>query len=545
MIDARSATGSVSKGEQAPAPTPPQETKRAVRPLRLHTKTTLLVSAITLIVLAAMFLVISSRVADLVREEQKMLAELQAINLAQQISQMPAPRDPAEMAQAATLVRGSRPGIISVRIWQRVGGVFVETAAAAGSAPAEEIPEETKNSLRSGMASRVVSARPAEKDGSVYRVFAPITEDGRVSGAVELVERLDDAPSVAVRYRQTAIWISLLAIALITLSTYLLFRQVIYRPIDALLAAMARAEAGDFEARAPVRASDELGQLSEGFNRMIARIRAMSEEREKRKQLLEERVREATLELQKRNEQLEAINRELWRTARRITELERLAAAGQTATQFAHEVGTPLNLISGHVQLLRASLADPRAVSRLDIIGEQIERIERIVRHTLDRTRPETPIFAPLDLNALVRRILNATAPALAARNITLQTEFAAELPLVAGDADRLQQALINLINNALDAMLYGGTLTVRTRAEGAEEVVVEIADTGSGMTEDVRSHIFEPFYTTKGRGRGAGLGLFIVQQVVHEHGGRIEVETAPQRGTLFRLRFPRAASSG
>ncbi|MBJ3584346.1 ATP-binding protein, partial [Salmonella enterica subsp. enterica serovar Derby] len=80
-------------------------------------------------------------------------------------------------------------------------------------------------------------------------------------------------------------------------------------------------------------------------------------------------------------------------------------------------------------------------------------------------------------------------------------------------------------------------------RAEGAEEVVVEIADTGSGMTEDVRSHIFEPFYTTKGRGRGAGLGLFIVQQVVHEHGGRIEVETAPQRGTLFRLRFPLSTS--
>jgi len=426
MIDARDATDSASKGEQAPSPVSPQEKKKGARPLRLHTKTTLLVSAITLIVLAAMFLVISSRVADLVREEQKMLAELQAINLAQQISQTPTPRDPAEMAQAATLVRGSRPGIISVRIWQRVGGVFVETAAAAGSAPAEEIPEETKNSLRSGMASRVVSARPTEKDGSVYRVFAPITEDGRVSGAVELVQRLDDAPSVAVRYRQTAVWISLLAIVLITLSTYLLFRQVIYRPIDALLAAMARAEAGDFEARAPVRASDELGQLSEGFNRMIARIRVMSEEREKRKQLLEERVREATLELQKRNEQLETINRELWRTTRRITELERLAAAGQTAAQFAHEVGTPLNLISGHVQLLRAALDDPRAVSRLDIIGEQIERIERIVRHMLDRTRPETTVFAPLDLNALVRRILNATAPALEARNVTLQTEFAA-----------------------------------------------------------------------------------------------------------------------
>ena len=162
--------------------------RRLTNSLRLHTKTTLLASAITLIVLAAMFIIISARVADLVREEQKALAELQAINLAQQISQMPAPRQPEEMAQAATLARGARPGIISVRIWQRVGGVFVETAAAAGSAPAEEIPEETKDSLRSGLASRVVSALPSKMNGSVYRVFAPITEEGRVSGAVEIVE---------------------------------------------------------------------------------------------------------------------------------------------------------------------------------------------------------------------------------------------------------------------------------------------------------------------------------------------------------------------
>jgi signal transduction histidine kinase len=520
--------------------------RRLTNSLRLHTKTTLLASAITLIVLAAMFIIISARVADLVREEQKALAELQAINLAQQISQMPAPRQPEEMAQAATLARGARPGIISVRIWQRVGGVFVETAAAAGSAPAEEIPEETKDSLRSGLASRVVSALPSKMNGSVYRVFAPITEEGRVSGAVEIVEKLDDAPSVAVRYQQTAIWISLLAVTLITLSTYLLFRHLIYRPIEALLSAMARAEAGDLKAQAPVRASDELGQLSEGFNRMIARIRAMSEERERQKQLLEERVREATAELQRRNQQLEATNRELWRMARRITELERLAAAGQTAAQIAHEVGTPLNLISGHVQLLRASIDDARATSRLDIISEQIERIERIVRRTLDRTRQEASIFTHIDMSALLRRILNATAPVLDARNIELKTDLAPDLPPIAGDADRLQQAFINLINNALDAMAEGGALTVRTRVErnADEEVIIEIADTGCGMAEEVRAHIFEPFYTTKERGRGAGLGLLIVQQVVREHGGQIEVESAPQRGTLFRLRFPRARSA-
>jgi two-component system, NtrC family, sensor kinase len=231
----------------------------------------------------------------------------------------------------------------------------------------------------------------------------------------------------------------------------------------------------------------------------------------------------------------------LWRTTRRLTELERLAAAGQTAAQFAHEVGTPLNLISGHVQLLSAQLgADERAAPRLRTINAQIERIERIVRRMLDRTRPETVALTPLDLNALLGRIFDTVAPALDARRVRLHTTLAADVPPVAGDADRLQQVFINLFNNALDAMPDGGELHVRTVCAGAE-VVVEFADTGSGMTEEVRAHIFDPLYTTKARGRGTGLGLVVVRQVMREHGGEIEVESERGHGACFRLRFPAA----
>lgn len=118
--------------------------RRLTSSLRLHTKTTLLASAITLIVLAAMFIIISARVADLVREEQKALAELQAINLAQQISQMPAPRQPEEMAQAATLARGARPGIISVRIWQRVGASSSKPPRRQGARQPKRSPKRRK-----------------------------------------------------------------------------------------------------------------------------------------------------------------------------------------------------------------------------------------------------------------------------------------------------------------------------------------------------------------------------------------------------------------
>jgi two-component system, NtrC family, sensor kinase len=479
-----------------------------------------------------------------VREEQKARAELQAINLAEQISHMPAPRDPAALAHAATVASGAHPGVVAVRVWERVGGVYVETAASAGSPPAQDIPEETKGALRNGLASSLTNDRPENANNSLYRVFAPVADQGRFSGAVEVVERLDDAPSIAVRYERMAVWIVLAALALITLATYLLFRRLIYRPIERLLLLMSRAESGDLSVKAPERAPDELGLLSRAFNRMIERIRQMTEEREGQRRILQERVHDATAELERRNEQLEEANLELWQTARRLTELERLAAAGQTAAQFAHEVGTPLNLISGHVQLLRSRLMpDEGAQARLEVIGVQIERIERIVRGMLDRTRPEAIELAPLDLNALLERIGDATAPALDARGVRLVKELEERLPQINGDADRLQQVFINLINNALDAMPDGGEIRVRTMkessAEGAPLVAVEFADTGSGMAEDVRQRIFDPLYTTKERGRGTGLGLVVVRQVIADHHGRIEAESERGRGTRFRLWFP------
>lgn len=518
-----------------------------MRPLKLHTKTTLLASAITLAVLATALLTISVRVVNLVREEQKALAELQAGSLAEHISNTQAPRDADVMARTATLIRATRPNIVSVRIWERSGGMFVERAAAAGSLPATEIPEETKAALRSGMSLKVVNVRPSGVNDSLYRVFVPIYDQGRVSGAVEVVERLDDVPSIAERFLRNAAWIALAAILLITLATYLLFRYLIYRPIESLLNAMSRAKSGALDVEVEARAPDEIGSLSLEFNSMIGQIREMTNERETQQHLLEERVGEATSELQERNQQLEDTNLELWHTTRRLTELERLAAAGQTAAQFAHEVGTPLNLISGHVQLLRANLqVNPQAAEpRLHTITEQIERIERIVRQMLDRTRTEAAELVPLDLNELLRRIFDTIAPALDERAVRLDAALGEGLPQIAGDADRLQQVFINLINNALDAMPAGGELRVTTGLEmkdeqqGEAQVTVDLADTGCGMSDEIRSHIFDAMYTTKKRGRGTGLGLVVVRQVMNEHGGSIEVNSAPERGSRFRLSFP------
>jgi signal transduction histidine kinase len=154
-------------------------------------------------------------------------------------------------------------------------------------------------------------------------------------------------------------------------------------------------------------------------------------------------------------------------------------------------------------------------------------------------------------LNVLLRRIFDATEPTLDASHVKLTASLADNLPLVAGDADRLQQVFINLVNNALDAMRAGGELRVSTSFEAASDdnggaaagsIHVDFSDTGTGMSEEVRAHIFDPLYTTKERGRGTGLGLVVVRQVVGEHGGHIEVESETGRGASFRLTLPAAA---
>jgi signal transduction histidine kinase len=520
-----------------------------MRPLKLHTKTTLLASAITLAVLGVVMALTSVRFAQRVRDQQKELAQLEADNLADHISQMPAPRDPVVLARIAALVHGSRPDSVTVRVWERVGGVFTEVAASTGSRQGEEIPDDVKAALRSGLPEKFVEPQAEGADDSLYRVFAPVREDGRVSGAVEVIEKLDSAPSIAWDYGRGALWLGPLAVLLITLAVFLLFRHFVYRPVERLLDVMEHVRGGDLTAQAPEPArDDEMGTLTRGFNRMLTRLREMTAEREAQSRILERRVGEATSELAERNEQLEEANLELYQTARRLTELERLAAAGQLAAQFAHEVGTPLNLISGHVQLLLASREhDPESErTRLETISQQIERIERIVRRMLDSTRPETGEHAPLDINALLRRTFDAAAPTLDASRVRLDAELASGLPPVSGDPDRLQQVFINLVNNALDAMPEGGGLRVTTSLEpggggGAGRVRIDFADTGTGMTEEVRAHIFDPLYTTKKRGRGTGLGLVVVRQVVSEHGGAIEVESQPGRGARFRLSFPAA----
>lgn len=509
-------------------------------PLKLHLKTALLASAVALAVLVVALLLISTRVANQVRDEQKQLAQLQAENLAEHLSLFPTQIDEEDLQRLTNLVSGSRPNLVTVRVWKLQGADFTEEAASDESLPAEEIPPETKAALKNGATSQIINPQPEKNDDSLFRIFAPVLIENRVDGAVEVVEKLDTVSTISLRYILNLSWISLATVFLMTAAFYLLFENLVYQPLDQLLSAMEKARTGNLSAEVfQAQKENEFGLLAKGFNSMMRQIREMTAEREKQNEILQEKVSEATVELQAQNEQLETANLELFRASRKMSEMERLAATGQTAAEFAHEVGTPLNLISGHVQILQTQLPkDSKEASRLQIVTAQIERIENIVREMLDRTRLGATVHKPLNLNEVLKTVFDVVEPTLAEAQIELKANLSANLPLISGDAERLQQVFLNLVKNALDAMPSGGNLEVLTKVS-EDKVLVEFADNGVGISEETQARMFQNLFTTKERGRGTGLGLVVVRQILQEHDAEIRVESKSGQGAKFDLYFP------
>jgi two-component system, NtrC family, sensor kinase len=228
----------------------------------------------------------------------------------------------------------------------------------------------------------------------------------------------------------------------------------------------------------------------------------------------------------------------------RLMESDRLAAVGELVAGVAHEVNNPLSSISAFAQLLlRDGGLTPSQRESIEVIRSETQRASDVVKDLLAFSRRSEASREPLDLNSLLSRTLRLRGYQLTSNKVELETDLAPELPAVMGDARQLQQVFINLVTNAIQAMapLGGGTLSVTTRDEQAR-VVVEMRDTGPGMSESVRAHIFEPFFTTKGEGEGTGLGLSVSYGIVTAHGGIIEVTNTSTAGTTFQVALPAVA---
>ncbi|MDB6121610.1 MAG: Signal transduction histidine kinase, nitrogen specific, NtrB [Pedosphaera sp.] len=248
-------------------------------------------------------------------------------------------------------------------------------------------------------------------------------------------------------------------------------------------------------------------------------------------------------------------------------ESERIQALTLLAASVAHEIGNPLNALHIHLQLmerelkkLKSTSAEPALSARrnaraqatvlgsdvpeiarkleqyLDVAKGEINRLDYIITQFLQAIRPTSPQLKPACLNDVVQKTLTLLRPELDNRGLTIKEKLARRLPDAPIDPAQLQQVLVNLVKNAMQAMTKGGVLTLQTGG-GSDGVWVSVADTGGGIPEEQINRIFDPFYTTKKK--GTGLGLMIVQRIVRAHGGRIELESHVNRGTTFRVWLP------
>lgn len=541
-----------------------------IKPLKLHTRTTLVTSGVLVAVFAVVAYFSDLAIAKLSERQERDQAQLLATRVADtvehhikrqkiRIERSKKRGESQEELEATTTIPDwsdvqeqiedtiakDNPQLTEVRVFQRVGQGRWREAIRVPVDAASLTPEEEAAASQQIETSKVVSVRQ-QGPNKLITAKDPIDvlDAGGPThfGTVYVVLTFDENNSSAAELRRLMWPLALLAIIAITLMTYFLYRHMVYKPIESLLLAMSKAEGGDLAVEVQPATPDEIGLLTSRFNRMLGRIRQMTEQLGLEQRQLEDRVHQATAEIADRKEQLEEANLRLFEMQRQLTQLERLAAAGQLAAQFAHEVGTPLNLISGHVQLLRARATDDRVLVRLNIIAGQIERITNIVRSMLDSTRRPVLRLEPVDVNSLLVQILDATQPTLMARNVALKTEMTEGLPPIEADPDQLQQVFINLINNSLDAMPLGGELSVSTCFD-RDAVVIVLADNGEGIAEDQLALIFDPLFSTK-RGRGTGLGLTIVNHIVSEHNGDVEVESEPGKQTVFRIRLPQHLSA-
>jgi two-component system NtrC family sensor kinase len=319
---------------------------------------------------------------------------------------------------------------------------------------------------------------------------------------------------------------------------FLLTWALVLRPVGALTRAAPRLAAGDFTVRVTARSNDELGDLATAWNRMAEDLGAAHAELASWGHRLEERVEEKT--------------RELEATHQSLLRVERMASLGKLAASVAHELNNPLAGIATYARLLRRRREEALAtggpvtpgddnVRILTMVEEEARRCGDIVRNLLLFSRTPGALFAAAELPPIVERCLMLVRHQAQLSGVELVSELAPGLPTVECDAAQIQQALLAMLINAIEATPEGGRVTVGATSEphGAG-VKLRIADTGRGIPSEVIDHIFEPFFSTKSQAAGVGLGLAIAYGIIERHHGRIEVASRPAAGTVFTVELPR-----
>jgi len=356
----------------------------------------------------------------------------------------------------------------------------------------------------------------------------PIRNDaGKVVGALYVA--ILEAPFLAARTQvmQTFLVVCLVGLLIVFSLTYLLTRTMI-QPLEEMVAATKRIAAGDLDVSVNVASRDEVGELAVSFNNMLASLKTMNSELQEWGHTLEEKVRERTAELVS--------------VQARMVQSEKLASIGRLAAGVAHGINNPLGGILSLTMLALEDMPhDHELRADLDTIVKQTMRCRDIVKGLLDFSRQSETQAAMTEVAPVVESTIALLERQPIFQNIKVVRKLQTNLPPVLIDPGQLQEIIVNIMLNGVDAMEEHGGLTVEaTKDEEAGEIVIRITDTGRGIPAEAMPFLFEPFFTTKKVGKGTGLGLAIVHGVVTRAGGRVEAASSPG-ATTFTIRLPNA----
>jgi len=327
------------------------------------------------------------------------------------------------------------------------------------------------------------------------------------------------------------------AMLIVAVLSWLFVWRVVGEPIKALKNGTEHLSQGELGYQIEVQSRDEVGDLAHSFNDMSLQLRAANKEIVTWAKTLEDRVEQKTKELNRAHDH--------------VLHVEKMASLGKMAAVVAHEVNNPLSGILTYAKLLRKWVESGQVdrekreetMECLDLIAAESRRCGELIKALLTLSRTAPMNVQSTNLHAVIDRCLLLVRHQLELGGIELQLKRAEDLPLVSCDPAQIEQVLLALIMNAIDAMPRGGNLWIETRLSSDDaEIEIQVRDDGAGIAPDVLPHIFEPFLTTKESGHGVGLGLAISRGIVERHSGRIEVASELGRGTTFTITLPNQA---
>ncbi len=401
--------------------------------------------------------------------------------------------------------------------------------AAAGNIYGPAIEREKLNPVIEG---KDISFKEINEEGFKYfYLYMPVAVNTQRRGALELSESLSQ---VAEYTHHIFISVAILTSILILLSAFavpLLGIRMVGRPLKLMIDKMRRIGNGDFTSPLQLERRDELGEIAAGLN-------AMSHH-------LQELIEKLRIETEAKIEALEQLRHE-----------DRLKMVGRLASGVTHDVGTPLNVISGRADMIaKGNLPAEEVIDSANIIRAQSERITAMIRQLLDFARRHSIQKTLVDLRQIIQQTINLMSPL--ARKEKVDIKFVREdTPAMASvDSEHIQQVLMNIIANALQAMPSGGKVEVGIRSEYVQPpeknkneegnyFCIYVQDEGKGIPKEDMSRIFEPFFTTKETGEGTGLGLSIALGIISEHGGWIDVKSEAGKGSCFSVYLPQENDS-